>query len=321
VDKRLLGIHHITAIAGEPQENMDFYAGVLGLRLVKLTVNFDDPGTYHLYYGDGIGHPGTIMTFFPWPKAPKGRKGTGQVTATAFAVPKGTIAYWAERLDEHRIAHGEPVDRFGEQVLSCTDPDGLAIELIAAANLGAERAYIEGPVPVNYAIHGFHGATLTEAGYQRTASLLTDTMGFRLIQQEGTRFRYALEAGDPGTLADVVCAPEERSGRVAVGTVHHIAWRTADDEQQDSWQKHLARAGYDVTPIIDRKYFHSIYYPEPGGILFEVATDPPGFATDETPEELGSKLQLPPWLEPSREELLATLPRLRLPAAARSVPK
>lgn len=321
MDRQLLGIHHITAIGGEPQQNLDFYAGVLGLRLVKLTVNFDDPGTYHLYYGDGIGHPGTIMTFFPWPKAPKGRKGTGQITAIALAVPEGAISYWAERLDEHRVTRGEPVDRFGEQVLSCADPDGLAVELIAASNLAAERAYLDGPVPADYAIRGFHSATLTEAGYQRTASLLTDTMGFRLIQQEGNRFRYALSAGDPGAMADVVCAPEERSGRVAAGAVHHIAWRTADDEQQDSWQKHLAKLGHDVTPIIDRKYFHSIYYREPGGILFEIATDPPGFAIDEPQQELGSKLQLPPWLEPAREQLLKILPPLRLPATAHPVRK
>jgi catechol 2,3-dioxygenase-like lactoylglutathione lyase family enzyme len=321
LDKQLLGIHHVTAIAGEPQENLDFYAGLLGLRLVKLTINFDDPGTYHLYYSDGIGHPGTIMTFFPWPKAPKGRKGTGQVTATSFAVPKSAIEYWAKRLDEHRIAHTGPSERFGDQLLSFADPDGLGIELVATANVAREKAYAQGAVPAEYAIHGFHSATLTEAGYQRTAALLTDIMGFRLVQQEGNRFRYAADSGGPGAIADLVCAPEERPGRVAVGTVHHIAWRTVDDEQQDSWQKELARLGYDVTPIIDRKYFHSIYYREPGGILFEIATDPPGFAVDEPPEELGSKLQLPPWLEPARQELLAVLPPIRLPATAHRVQK
>jgi len=300
---------------------LDFYAGLLGLRLVKLTINFDDPGTYHLYYGDRIGHPGTIMTFFPWPKAPRGRKGTGQVTATSFAVSSDAIPYWVDRLDEHRIAHGGVSQRFGEQVLSFSDPDGLSIELIATANITAERAYVDGPVPPQYAIHGFHSATLTEAGYQRTAELLTDTMGFRLVQQEGNRFRYAAHSGDAGAIADVVCAPEERPGRVAVGTVHHIAWRTVDDAHQDAWQKELARLDYDVTPIIDRKYFHSIYYREPGGILFEIATDPPGFAVDEAPAELGSKLQLPPWLESAREELLVILPPLRLSAATHPVHK
>lgn len=318
MERQLLGIHHITAIAGEPQQNLDFYAGVLGLRLVKLTINFDDPGTYHLYYGDGIGHPGTIMTFFPWPKAPRGRMGAGQVTATAFAVPKDALPYWVARLDEHGIAHRAFPERFGDQVLSFSDPDGLGIELIAAAGLHAERAWADGPVPAEYAIHGFHSATLTEAGYQRTAALLTETMGFRLVGEEGNRFRYAAHSGDAGAIADVVCAPEVRPGRVGVGAVHHIAWRAADGRQQESWRKELARLGYNVTPVIDRKYFQSIYYREPGGILFEIATDPPGFTVDETPEALGSKLQLPPWLESSRKELLAVLPPLRLPATVRT---
>jgi catechol 2,3-dioxygenase-like lactoylglutathione lyase family enzyme len=321
MEKELLGIHHVTAIAGDPQPNLDFYAGVLGLRLVKLTINFDDPGTYHLYYGDGIGHPGTILTFFPWPKAPGGRRGTGQVTATSFAVLDGSIPYWVARLDEHRISHQGPLERFGEKLLSFSDPDGLGIELISTSNLRAERAYTDGPVPLEHAIHGFHSATLTEAGYQRTATLLTETMGFKLTQQEGTRFRYAAKSGEAGAIADVLCAPEERPGRVAVGTVHHIAWRAADDPQQLAWQQDLARLSYDVTPVIDRKYFHSIYYREPGGILFEIATDPPGFAVDEAPAELGSKLQLPPWLESARDELVTILPPLRLPASARPVQK
>jgi glyoxalase family protein len=319
MSNEILGIHHITAIAGEPQPNVDFYAGLLGLRLVKLTINFDDPGTYHLYYGDGVGHPGTIMTFFPWPGAPRGRKGKGQVTSTAFAVPSGAIACWVSRLGEYQIVHTGPVERFGEQVLAFSDPDGLGVELIATTTASADRVYAEGAIPAEFAIHGFHSASLTEGGYQRTAALLTDTMGFRLVEQEGNRFRYAVGGAGAGMIADVLCAPEERSGRVAVGTVHHIAWRTADDQQQRGWQEELARQGYDVTPIIDRKYFHSIYYREPGNILFEIATDPPGFAVDEAPEELGSKLQLPPWLEASREELMAILPPLRLPAAGHAV--
>src|SRR3954447_3434333 len=311
----ILGIHHVTAIAGEPQPNVDFYAGVLGLRLVKVTINFDDPGTYHLYYGDGVGHPGTIMTFFPWPGAPRGRKGTGQVTSTAFAVPVDAISYWVARLDQHQVPHTGPLERFGEQVLACSDPDGLGIELIATATASPDRAYSQGPVPVQSAIHGFHSASLTEGGYQRTAALLTDAMGFHLVGQEGNRFRYAAGGGEAGAIADIVCAPEERSGRVAVGTVHHIAWRTADDQQQRAWQEELARLGYDVTPIIDRKYFHSIYYREPGNILFEIATDPPGFAVDEPIGQLGTHLELPPWLEPQRKEIEQALPALRLPQA------
>ena len=301
MERELLGTHHITAIAGEPQDNLDFYAGILGLRLVKLTINFDDPET--------------------WPKAPKGRKGTGQLTAVSFAVPKDAIEHWVGRLDEHTVAHGGVSERFGEQVLSLSDPDGVALELIATAGIRAERAYDGGPVRPEYAIHGFHSATLTEAGYQGTAALLTDTMGFRLVRQEGNRFRYAVEVGEAGAMVDLLCSPEERPGRVVVGTVHHIAWRTGDDQQQEGWRKELARLDYDVTPMIDRKYFHSIYYREPGGILFEIATDPPGFAIDEAPEALGSRLQLPPWLESARQRVLAVLPPLRLPAAARMARK
>jgi catechol 2,3-dioxygenase-like lactoylglutathione lyase family enzyme len=232
-------------------------------------------------------------------------------------VPVGAIEYWAARLEEHRISHRAPVDRFGEQAISFSDPDGLGLELVSTATVSADRVFAGGPVPLAHAIHGFHNATLTAAGYERTAALLTETMGFRLVQQEGNRHRYATGAGGAGAIADVLCAPEEQPGRVAVGTVHHLAWRTPDDQQQRAWREELARLAYDVTPVIDRQYFRSIYYREPGGVLFEIATDPPGFAIDESPEELGSKLQLPRWLEPAREELQAILPPLHLPERAR----
>jgi glyoxalase family protein len=312
--KQILGIHHITAIAGDPQTNLDFYAGVLGLRLVKLTVNYDDPGTYHLYYGDGVGHPGTILTFFPWPHAPKGRRGTGQVTETAFAIPESAVDFWAARLAERRVAFQGPFDRFGERVISFSDPDGLGIELIGASATRDDRAYQAGPVPLEFAVRGFHSATLTEADHFDTAALLTDTMGFKLVAQNGNRLRYAADSDGSARLVDVLRAPDERTGRVLVGTVHHIAWRTADDEEQVRWLKELTRLNYGVSPVMDRKYFHSIYYTEPGGILFEIATDPPGFTVDEAPEELGSKLVLPKWLEPERAKLQTILPPLRLPA-------
>jgi glyoxalase family protein len=312
--KEILGIHHITAIAGDPQTNLDFYAGMLGLRLVKLTVNFDDPGTYHLYYGDGAGHPGTILTFFPWPDAPRGRRGTGQVTETAFAIPDSAMDFWIERLKAHRVDYKGPFDRFGEPVISFSDPDGLGIELIGARTMRDDRAYQAGPVPLESAIHGFHSATLCQADPRKTAALLTNTMGFRLVAEEGRRSRYAVESGAAAELVDVLHAPGERQGRVLVGTVHHIAWRTANDEDQLQWQTELMRLHYGVSPVMDRKYFHSIYYREPGDILFEIATDPPGFSIDESPEELGSKLVLPPWLEPQRKNLETILPPLRLRA-------
>lgn len=319
MSKEILGIHHITAIAGDPQRNLDFYAGVLGLRLVKLTVNFDDPGTYHLYYGDGAGHPGTILTFFPWPGAPRGRHGTGQVTQTSFAVPANSLAYWIKRLAEHGVAFQNPEERFGEETLSFSDPDGMKIELISAQNVSPERAYTSGPVPLKYAIRGFHSATLSEEGYQKTAALLTDTLGFKLMRQDGNRFRYVVASGAPGAVVDVLCAPEEPAGRVAAGTVHHIAWRTGDDDRQREWLDEIGRLGYNVSPVMDRKYFHSIYFREPGNILFEIATDPPGFTVDEPLEQLGSKLVLPPWLERARAQLEAALPPLRLPASKQAI--
>lgn len=307
------GLHHVTAIAGEPQVNIDFYAGVLGLRLVKLTVNFDDPTTYHLYYGDGQGHPGTIMTFFPWPGAVRGRIGTGQLTVTSFAVPEMSLPYWRRRLRDQAVEFQEAQSDFGEEILFFTDPDGLQLELISTANAAPERAWEQGPVPAEHAIRGFHHVTLSENGYERTATLLTDTLGFKQIAKQGNRFRYAVAGGAPGTMVDLLCAPEGRPGRVAVGTVHHVAWRAATNEQQVQWRETLKKQQFDVTPVIDRQYFHSIYFREPGGVLFEIATDPPGFATDETLERLGSSLKLPPWLVEDRPELERLLPRVELP--------
>lgn len=313
MSKQILGIHHITAIAGDPQTNLDFYAGLLGLRLVKLTVNFDDPTTYHLYYGDGSGHPGTILTFFPWPGAPKGRRGAGQVTETAFAIPENAVDFWVARLTARAVAFEGPFDRFGEKVLGFSDPDGMRVELIATATTDIGRAYEAGPIPLQFAIRGFHSATLSEADRGPTSTLLTDTMGFKLVARDGNRFRYAADSGESARLVDVLHVPQERHGRVLVGSVHHIAWRTADDAQQRAWLGELSRLHDGVSPVTDRKYFHSIYYREPGNILFEIATDPPGFAVDEAPEKLGSHLVLPPWLEPERARLEAVLPPLALP--------
>src|SRR5262245_11094441 len=287
------GLHHVTAIAGEPQTNINFYTGILGLRLVKLTVNFDDPTTYHLYYGDGQGHPGTIMTFFPWPGAFKGHIGTGQLTVTSFAVPEKSLPYWRKRLRKHEVEFDDATSDFGEEMLFLKDPDGLQLELISSSNADADHIW------------------------ERTALLLTETLGFRQIAKQGNRFRYAVAKGTPSTIIDLVCAPEGRPGRVAVGTVHHVAWRTATNEEQVRWRSALTKLQYDVTPIIDRQYFHSIYFSEPGGVLFEIATDPPGFATDESVERLGTSLRLPPWLEKARPELEKLLPRIELPQIGR----
>jgi glyoxalase family protein len=320
MDKEILGIHHITAIAGDPQGNIDFYAGLLGLRLIKVTVNYDDPGTYHFYYGDGAGNPGTIITFFPWPDAPRGRHGTGQVTETAFAVPVGAIDYWAGRLSEYGTTFDGPFQRFGEQAISFSDPDGLKIELIESEHIRADRINTYSRIPPESAIHGFHSATLAETGHQKTSSLLTETMGFRLIGEEGNRFRYIVGTGGTGMKVDILCKPELERGAVLVGTVHHIAWRTADDAQQSQWLDEIIRLGYNSSPIMNRNYFHSIYFREPGGILFEIATDLPGFAIDEPLEELGGKLSLPAWLEHDRVHIESGLPTVDLHPRIHAMP-
>ena len=311
----ILGIHHVTAIAGDPQQNLDFYTDLLGLRLVKLTVNFDDPGTYHLYYGDDIGHPGTILTFFPWPGARRGRRGTGQVTVTSFSVPEGSFGYWMEQFKSQNVIFEEPIRRFDEEVLTFFDPDGMALELVACSD--TRSPWEKGPVPYDYAIRGFYGITITVEGYERTASLLTEIMGFRYVQESGSRFRHEVGTGGPGALIDVQCLPSGTMGKVAVGTVHHVAWRVANQGDQKAFQQNIIEFGLNVTPVIDRKYFHSIYFREPGRVLFEIATDPPGFGVDEPLEQLGTKLQLPPWLEPNRAKVEQILPPLRLPRPVR----
>jgi glyoxalase family protein len=313
------GIHHITAIAGDPQRNLDFYTTVLGLRLVKLTVNFDDPATYHFYFGNEKGTPGSILTFFPWPGAPRGVVGSGHVTAITFAVPSRSLGYWRSRLSSHGVSANHSDERFSETVLAISDPDGLPLELVASPLADPASAWKDAPVDREHAICGFHSATLSEEGYEQTARLLTDTMGFSLVGNEGNRFRYQATGGGSGALVDVLCTPAGRVGRLGTGIVHHIAWRTPDDAQQLQWRSELVRLGYNVTPVIDRNYFHSIYYREPGGVLFEIATDPPGFAIDEPPEHLGERLMLPRQYEPQRSTLERVLPSLTLPTARSKV--
>lgn len=302
------GIHHVTAIASDPQANFDFYARVLGLRLVKKTVNFDDPKTYHLYFGDAAGRPGTLMTFFPWPGAHRGVPGAGQASAAAFAVPRGALAYWAERL----ARHGTDVDaaeRPDGEVLKLSDPDGLRLELVERDDLDHWQAWGEGPVPVERAIAGIDGVTLAEADPEATASFLTRRLGFRAIGPAGGRLRFEAGDGGAGTRVDLVAAGASR-GRIAAGSVHHVAFRLTDDDAQSRWRQDLAAGGVMVTPVKDRCYFHSIYFREPGGVLFELATDPPGFGVDEAPEELGTGLRLPDFLEPARGGIERGLPPL-----------
>lgn len=310
MEKSIHGIHHITAIASDPQRNLDFYSGVLGLRLVKLTVNFDDPGTYHFYFGDETGSPGTLLTFFPWPGAPGGRIGTGQVTSFSFSVPQAALGYWANRLKAQGVAADGPVRRFEADVLAFCDPDGIPFELVADPALDDRIGWGGGPVPAEHAIRGLYSATLSVEGYEHTARLLTETLGFRETLSERSRHRFQIGQGGAACVVDILCLPNALAGTLGAGTIHHIAWRTPSDPEQGAWQWKIAHAGLNVTPVVDREYFHSIYFREPGGVLFEIATDPPGFAVDEPVDQLGSHLCLPPQYEPFRAKIEQSLPRL-----------
>jgi glyoxalase family protein len=308
------GIHHITAIAGSPARNVGFFTRTLGLRFVKKTVNFDDPGTYHFYYGDEIGHPGTILTFFPWEHAAVGRAGAGLTQQSAFRIPTRSIGYWTHRLVDKGVRHEQPSRRFGEPVLELTDPDGLSLALVGVE--GAERgpAWSNGDVPAEHAIRGFHGATLLTGDAPATAAILSDVLGFTEAGREGSNLR--LEASDAiGGVVDVRQAKGMAAGRWGRGSVHHIAFRARDDAEQAQMARRLVEGhGVRTTEQRDRYYFRSIYFREPGGVLFEIATDEPGFAVDEPVATLGTQLKLPPFLEPRRKEIEAVLPPVEVAA-------
>ncbi|CAM4341802.1 ring-cleaving dioxygenase [Saccharibacillus endophyticus] len=301
--KQTAGIHHITAIVGHPQENVDFYAGVLGLRLVKQTVNFDDPETYHFYFGNDGGKPGTIMTFFPWANAYPGKIGAGQVGITSFVVPVGSLSFWKERLTSFNVAVRD-FDRFGENYLEFDDPHGLHLELVEREE-GEVNTWTFGGVTPETAIKGFGGATLLSADPEKTADLLANVMGLEYVGQDGDLARYR-STSDIGNMIDLKLTPIAR-GTMGVGTVHHIAWRASDDADQREWQDYVADNGYGVTQVQDRNYFNAVYFREHGEILFEIATDPPGFAHDETPESMGTALKLPARYEQYRTQLEQTL--------------
>lgn len=305
---RIAGIHHITAIASDPQRTLDFYTQVIGLRLVKLTVNFDDPGTYHFYFGDEVGSPGTLLTFFPWPNVPQGEIGTGQVVTIAFEMPADSLDFWTRRLHDHALYIGGVEERFGHEVVRFRDPDGLWLELVGVPQPADRRIAASGVIPSEHALHGFHSATLSERDPAAIEALVA-FMGFTRIGEEGDRIRYQASGRDASVL-DIVREPRTPRGGLGAGIVHHIAFRTPDDEHQERWRRELVPRVREVTPVIDRMYFHSIYFREPGGVLFEIATDPPGFAIDEPLDHLGEKLMLPPWLEESRSDLERRLPRL-----------
>jgi glyoxalase family protein len=313
---KLHGLHHITAMAGDPQKNVDFYVGVLGLRLVKKTVNFDDPGTYHLYYGDQVGSPGTILTFFPWPGARHGKAGVGAATRLAFQVRSGSLPYWINRLQGKGISSIKTRKRFKQESLEFCDPDGIALEIIETENPRSVKPWVGSDVPLEHALHGFSGVTLTLLEKNKTADLLMEVMGAQFDGEDGEYTRYSLGDGAQSTKIDLIEEPLKSSGGGGAGTIHHIAWETPSDAEQVEWQKRLVKDGFDVSPVMDRNYFNSIYFREPGHVLFEIATTPPGFMVDEPVESLGEKLMLPAWLESNRNVLEASLPKLLVPGGA-----
>ncbi len=329
MNKNIFGIHHVTAITRDPQKNIDFYSNDLGLRLVKLTVNQDDPTSYHLYFGDETGRSGTILTFFHWPEIPNGRRGTGEVSTTSFLIPPDSIDYWIARLKDRKIDFCGPYSRFDdEQILSFQDSGGLELELVAhkSALDNTLNVWTAGPIPVEHAIRGFYSVTLSVKGYQRTDTILRSELGFLRTKQDRNRFRYEIpktsttnikneEEGIVGARnVDVLFLPNAQQAAIGIGSVHHVAWRNPTFEQQDLLRANIVKAGLNATPIIDRFYFHSVYFREPGGILFEIATNPPGFTVDEKREELGSHLVLPPWLESARKDIEKVLTPVLLPS-------
>ncbi|HVH14656.1 MAG TPA: ring-cleaving dioxygenase [Candidatus Angelobacter sp.] len=310
--KGVLGLHHITAISSDPQQTLDFYTRILGLRLIKLTVNYDDPSTYHVYFGDEIGHPGTVLTFFPWTGQPKGRKGSGQATSTSFSISPGSISYWEDRLRSNGVSIEAPHKRFGDIVLSFKDQDGQGLEVVGSKVVEERTGWTQGPVPKEHVIRGFHSVTLQEKILEMTETVLVDTLGFRQVGEEEDRLRYEAGKGGAGTIVDILSRPNAQRGLVSIGTVHHVAFRASDDAHQKNLRQEIVKADLNVTPVINRNYFHSIYFREHGGVLFEVATDQPGFAIDESPQQLGTSLALPPWLENSRAEIEGNLPPVNL---------
>lgn len=307
------GLHHVTAIGGDPQRNLDFYIMGLGLRLVKRTVNFDDPGSYHLYYGDEAGNPGSLMTFFPWKNVRPGVIGAGQSTSTAFSVPAGSIGWWQKHFSDLGATSEITSTSSHEERLSLRDPDGLQLDLVATSVSDPRSPWDSASVPAEFAIRGQHSSVLTVRDLEGTVRVLTDELGMHVVEESSDRIRVVAGDGKPGNIVDIIADPSAPAGLTAGGTVHHIAFRVPDGQTQLRWRQQLVDHGYPVTAVLDRQYFTSIYFREPGGVLFEIATDTPGFNIDEPLLELGRSLKLPPWLEPSREQIEHAVIPITLP--------
>jgi glyoxalase family protein len=310
----ITGIHHVTAISGDAQENLDFYAGVLGMRLVKKSVNQDDPGTYHLFYADADGHPGTDLTFFPFRFSAPGKLGVGLGIEVSLAVPDGSIDFWRQRLSEHGVKLGEDEIRRGERVLTLSDPHGQQLALVETADEREFAPWPRSPVPAEKQVRGLHAVRVWERDLALTASFLTDVLEFSSYGEEDGWHRYGVGGGGSGKHIEIRELPDTPRGSWGVGTMHHVAWRVADETVEIKVRERVAKAHRRPTEIIDRFWFKSVYFLEPGGVLFELATEGPGFTADEEPEHLGEQLVLPPWLEPQRQAIESALPALR-PAA------
>ena len=310
MENKILGLHHITAIANNAKRNHNFYTKVLGLRMVKKTVNFDDPGTYHFYYGDEAGTPGSILTFFPWEGIGQGNTGTGMATDIGYSVPMGSLEFWVSRFKQFDVKHNEVAERFGEQFISFQDPDGLNLDLIIAGAEDDRKPWVTDDVNASVATKGFHSITLTVKNIGPTATILTDILGYRQLNQQGNRYRFITDAIGNANVVDIIEAPGLAAGRNAAGTNHHVAFRVKNDTILMDYREKIAAKGIGITPKIDRDYFFSLYFREPGGVLFELATDNPGFTVDEPADKLGTSLKLPKQYEAARAKIELVLPKI-----------
>jgi glyoxalase family protein len=310
MENQIKGIHHITAIAGNAKRNVNFYTNTLGLRLVKKTVNFDDPNTYHLYYGDKTGSPGTILTFFPWEGITAGRRGARQATEIGYSIPQGSLDFWLKRLEDHNVIYNKTAEKFGEQYITVLDPDGLKLELTVAKNEDTRLPWETTEINAESAIKGFHNITITTNKMEPTAKILTEVLGYKLLEQHVNRYRFITDTVANANIVDLVEVAGEIAGHVAGGSVHHVAFRVSDEKTLMEYREKIAALGLNITDKIDRNYFYSLYFREPGGVLFEIATDNPGFSVDEPVEELGTHLMLPPQYESRRDQIEKTLPQL-----------
>ena len=310
MEEKISGLHHITAIAGNAKQNLDFYTKVLGQRFVKKTVNFDDPGTYHFYFGNETGTPGTVLTFFPWQNVRQGYNGTGMATNIGYSVPEGSLEFWAARFKEFNVKHEELFEKFGEQHLAFQDPDGLKIDFVVPLKEDSRKPWVTDEISSDVATKGFHSVTLTLKRPEPTVAVLTGILGYHLLKQEGNHYRFITDSIDNANIVDLVIAPDVPAGLNAAGTNHHVAFRVKDDNILMDYREKVLSKGYNITPKIDRDYFYSLYFREPGGVLFELATDNPGFAKDESAGELGTHLKLPKQYESARAQIEEVLPDL-----------